>query len=1462
MPIFEAELEDGRIVEFESDNEPSEQDIFSALESYKPEAASPSESLMEDASLLALPEGIQIDRAPPGVFVNPSERRFQSGADIRSAYNLEPPPNVTRAVAQALMPELESEQSLFGLSPEMVPQGKGPLTVLLSSVGKTAAGIGGYLTSPEGITELVASATPARLLVMAKWAADMAGGAGQETGTLSTLVNKPNKTLEDWQQISDSSVNALAMIFGAGKTGSHVGAKLTGVRAPVGRMTTEPLTIGRRGTLAKDLAQKLNETAPEAPVAPVTTPERRLGIGQAPLTAEPFLQPGVPELADAALREAQQRVIEPGQEGAAANALRQAINPTQLVQVEPTRLAERIPGGGEAPYGKVSYMREAQAAPPVREMRPIEPGRGEEINAPGVEDVRAQRALEARQAASNKWDETYEELVGDLDSFSPARHTGVRDYNMLDAAERFIQFAKNNTSGKLLSELVSDFAKADGDVTASQARELRESAKNIEPKKPITASEKPPTADKILDKPHGSTAPEVIEALSDAEFNKLIDGSKGRKYSLTADATAWAMNQTPTPELIASLKKMRENETAANTKALAEKNWDRRDRTQWFSDALHVLEGSEVGRGNVATVTQLANRGTLKIADLITRLESLKFPETGEGRLYSLPHPDAIKAIGKATWNTAVDLAIAAVKAGKSIGDAIESALSHIRKNSAKFDEAQARANLEFVTKGETEAPPRAAASEPPKATPPSTDPITGEPAKMITEKAAKAMESKVKIPAQADVAKLTEQMNLFTKEIGDALETGGQFLAKELRPDVAKGAPSERGTVTSKEVNQYFVNKLSSIRKQMQATKQKIAQQADVESGVYFDLLQKRFEQAFRQVQELRRASHESLYFWNKIKAEYQDIARAAGEMPEMKRQLPVLDQIWKDMREKKYPQAGRSFVDFLRMNLFTMGSWTLDFGTNLIATGAKFPAWTIMDMGAMATGRAPTRMFSALRALGNNMRNWNPMGKRFRLPEQIESELGMTAGGEFGGRGREVMVDFSEILKDRPELAEKLRHIDKVIAAPVRMKRAVDSFFGRFGATAELYNRALIEAKTRGLKGDELKSFVEDFVSTPSEAAVTRAVRTGKELKFNRDLTKWEEAYAGNILTKLVVEAFPRWTLQFIRWGGEMTGMNPVFFKDLVTGKATPEQAVNYLTKAATGWGGLYAFNALFYDNVDANSMEYVKEDGNRVRLAGRTPAPELFFIVAMLRGDTEKAKAALAHLSVPGAKLLSGEPAGLISPLVDTIRESIRGRYTMEQTARELTKLVNDAIPGKSVFGLIRAIYDPTIREGIGSPIPGVSNLLPQRPNPTTGEPLAPKTRIPGTSIELPTVGGTPFPGAERVLNDIEKTLLNHGLGNTRPRRTSIIDLPAEDVPKETRREYEKLVGKNVQQFVGDVIRTQEFKELPFDVRRMVLSELLETSRTVAKGELAQKHGTSMRPIKSTPLNIERMPERLRK
>lgn len=119
--------------------------------------------------------------------------------------------------------------------------------------------------------------------------------------------------------------------------------------------------------------------------------------------------------------------------------------------------------------------------------------------------------------------------------------------------------------------------------------------------------------------------------------------------------------------------------------------------------------------------TPIAMEGTespLPTKDIVQKLEDLKFGPEGEGKVFSLPHPDAIKAIGKAAWDDSIDLAIGVIKAGRAIGDAIEVAINHLKKHVSNFSDADVRANLQYVL-----------ANEAAKPTTPTAKPVPAKPA-------------------------------------------------------------------------------------------------------------------------------------------------------------------------------------------------------------------------------------------------------------------------------------------------------------------------------------------------------------------------------------------------------------------------------------------------------------------------------------------------------------------------------------------------------------------------------------------------------------------------------------------------------------------------------------------------------------------------------------------------------------
>jgi N12 class adenine-specific DNA methylase len=86
------------------------------------------------------------------------------------------------------------------------------------------------------------------------------------------------------------------------------------------------------------------------------------------------------------------------------------------------------------------------------------------------------------EAKETDWEAYGEELRGNLDSFSPARDTGQTDYDLMDVGQRFIEFARKDTSGKTRAQLVGEFAQVDEAATPAQLRKLRAAVKDIEGK--------------------------------------------------------------------------------------------------------------------------------------------------------------------------------------------------------------------------------------------------------------------------------------------------------------------------------------------------------------------------------------------------------------------------------------------------------------------------------------------------------------------------------------------------------------------------------------------------------------------------------------------------------------------------------------------------------------------------------------------------------------------------------------------------------------------------------------------------------------------------------------------------------------------------------------------------------------------------------------------------------------------
>lgn len=116
-------------------------------------------------------------------------------------------------------------------------------------------------------------------------------------------------------------------------------------------------------------------------------------------------------------------------------------------------------------------------------------------------------------AGERDWDLYNEQLRDNLDTFKDARGAGRHDYEMLDVADRFVEFARDDKSGKSIPELLKDFANND-DASVSQIRKLRQAATSLEGK--IVPAEKAPVKPTPID-------------VSARTFEKSVAPSAGRE---------------------------------------------------------------------------------------------------------------------------------------------------------------------------------------------------------------------------------------------------------------------------------------------------------------------------------------------------------------------------------------------------------------------------------------------------------------------------------------------------------------------------------------------------------------------------------------------------------------------------------------------------------------------------------------------------------------------------------------------------------------------------------------------------------------------------------------------------------------------------------------------------------------------------------------------------------------------
>ena len=723
----------------------------------------------------------------------------------------------------------------------------------------------------------------------------------------------------------------------------------------------------------------------------------------------------------------------------------------------------------------------------------------------------------------------------------------------------------------------------------------------------------------------------------------------------------------------------------------------------------------------------------------------------------------------------------------------------------------------------------------------------------------------------QEDLPALTNQLDELQKEVLEILSPGGKLIAQEaetigLTGTVSKAAKATRASIARRlggaESTLVSADKIRNIQQRavavpagLRAIAKVLGAQAESEEArVTANVLLRRAAQVESQVGDaFAKASRSAGLTLRQFQVPvFADRALMEGALRDLNesvisftRQTQIAGQggLSPLQREINRVREGRSLigaiirggVDFWRLNIFPLFSAGLDFVSNSLATTSAFKQAAAADLfDFVRTGSSSTRTRGLVRSVFS--------GAVSRANPQIEQRLVPTALGEKISTGFFGKDLFTFLFPDRDgqrmvQFGNRVVNvIDRVLFAPAAAKRGIDTGFKRMGAMAVLYEKALQEARKQGLQGSAKTAFVRGFVEKAPEEVIERAIVQGNKLGFNRSLSRIEEELAGSgnlgTAVKLFVTPFPRWQMQLLRWVGEHTPLDPTFWRRFRNGTATAEDFVQFLDRNTTGLLALLAVDELIYDNLDLQTLEYVREDGSRVSIGNIEPIPQAVAILAALKGDGEASFNAMRRTGTFGLRA-----EGIATSVIDEVPNLYSSDPERQGRARDrLVRALRGFIPGRGILRALRQISDPTEREGVLADVPIVSETLPPRIDPTTGEPLQRRSELPFFDIEIPNLG---IPLSARKVNRVERKVrelreldLRTRISLRPPSVGEIDGVNPDDVTPEIRRNFEKTAGRIWNKLVNELLDLEGFEDLPAEVQARAISSAKRDANAFAR------------------------------
>lgn len=641
------------------------------------------------------------------------------------------------------------------LGPE-IPRVESPSNDLIPSAAAAAfnlvGGAANFVRSPLGGLAAGSAAIPGGPMALsALFGADMAKTGGEQLGTASVTGDR---------QLGLEGAGALTM---AALPAAHVGTgamnRFVPERALAGAMDASPLMLDRPGLSLVDRAAIENSRLPDRPPAALPAPtaaETSALIDQAIKERQTGLVvPGELPAIEKLKRQFEDQII-PGEE------IRRVENRPEGAQ------GGQISFAADADAGAIPSARQAAqralpdafrqfAAEEAAAGRPIELREGEyryqPLSAMSGRLNQAQRraALEAGLTAEQP-------PIQDISKSQPEVRVSTSGQPLSKLQrERLSNAINRGASPETIHNILRTTKGGDvflnvdevGNVTKPSNVETKGVPNALQPEttqpvrdvreKPIEGAREVPTevagskADvgrgKVQATPEMTLAADIAKA-DGPTFTSLITDSRGRP-----DVTGAAYRVGDSVTFLEQLNQLLEGRKMAQQQlgeSRASGNLDMALSTkgQFFREAVEratksgsaeagmgsatldyrtnpkvaewlVKNGKEIGLSEDAIAPIRESLAKPEPPNLITRLESLKFKGVGGG-VGANPFPE----IGKAVWNTGIDVAIASVKAGRKIGEAVDAAISHLKKNARGFDEAKVRSYLSDLLTKEGESVP------------------------------------------------------------------------------------------------------------------------------------------------------------------------------------------------------------------------------------------------------------------------------------------------------------------------------------------------------------------------------------------------------------------------------------------------------------------------------------------------------------------------------------------------------------------------------------------------------------------------------------------------------------------------------------------------------------------------------------------------------------------------------------